>query len=116
MKFELPHNVQEAIERTIERNTQRDPEFLSRFGRWQRPSFAPKYDLDRMKHLIRWSPFEKGIIDAAPFINSLQKFDRVIAGEIAKFTAEEVHGKHATDKVLNTFKLQFLRRLSEVGF
>lgn len=116
MKCDLPPAVQEAIERTIRNNTQRDPEFVSRFGRWQRPSFAPRYNLDRMKGLIRWSPHEEGIIDAAPFIKSLHKVDQVIAGEIAKFTAEEIHGKPATDKTLNTFKLQFFRRLAEVGF
>lgn len=100
----------------LERYTSRDAEFEARFGRWQRPSFAHRYPLEGMSHLIDWSRLDPEILDVAPFINALAKEDRQIAGEVARFTYEEVERMPATDKVLNTFRLNYLRRLDALGF
>lgn len=114
--MDLPESIQHAIERVIGRNTTRDIEFDRHFGRFQRPDHLRQYPLEKLGRLVRWGPGVDGIIDVSRFILSLNPEDRRIAGEIARFTAEEFEGKPATDKTINTFRLQFLRRLDAVGF
>jgi|GEM_PF-6584790 len=113
----MNENIQEALERAVREHTHRDREFELAFGKFQRPGFAPTYELEKMKHLIRWTPGLEGILDVAPFVRALNdRTDQTLAAEIARFTAEEFEGKPATDKTLNTFRLQFLRRLNACGF
>lgn len=108
--------AEEAAERTT-RFTRRDAEFAQRFGRWQRPDFMPRYDLERHRHLICWHPHQEGVLDVDPFLRTLRlKEDRQIAGEIARFVAEEFFDKPATDKTLGLFRLHLLRRLDACGF
>ena len=104
-----------AVER-LGKFTERDRDFEARFGRWQRPSFARRYPLEEMKHLIDWSRLDHEILDVAPFVNALAREDRWIAGEVARFVYEEVERLPATDKTLNTFRLHFLRRLDALGY
>jgi hypothetical protein len=107
--------VELAAER-LGRFTERDEDFEARFGRWRRPSFARRYPLEEMKHLVDWSWLDREILDLAPFVSVLAKEDRYIAGEVARFVYEEIEGKPATDKTLNTFRLHFLRRLDALGY
>lgn len=107
--------VDMAVER-LERFTGRDAEFESRFGNWQRPSFARKYPLGEMKSLICWSTLDPEILDLARFVNALAKEDRWIAGEVARFVYEEFERAPATDKTLNLFRLSYLRRLDALGY
>ena len=108
-----------AIEKLVERldpYTERDREFENRFGKWRRPDFLRRYDLERLGRLIRYAPFDSELFDLAPLIGSLAPEDRRIAGEVARFVFEEFETKPATDKTLAMFRLSFLRRLNALGF
>lgn len=109
--------VEEAVAR-LEKLTDRDEEFRRRFGQWTRPSHAPKYPIETWAAAwVRWHPNLEGILDVEGFVKSFpDKADRVIVGEIARFVAEEYMDKFATDKTLNTFRIDLLRRLDDVGF
>lgn len=109
--------VEEAIAR-LEKLTDRDEEFRRRFGKWTRPGHSPKYPIERWAAAwVRWHPNLEGILDVEHFVRSFpDKADRVIVGEIARFVAEEYMDKFATDKTLNTFRIDLLRRLDSVGF
>lgn len=95
---------------------ERDNEFLRQFGNWERPGFAQRYDLDKMKDLINWSVYDSSILDVAPFIKRLAEEDQYIAAEIARFCEEEIHDKYATNSNLKKFRLNFIRRLDACGF
>lgn len=113
----MDKNVQEALCRAVENHTHRDREFELAFGNWERPEFAPRYDLEKMKHLIRWTPGVDGMLDVSSFVRMLRdETDKILAAEVAKFTAEEFDGEPATDKTLGLFRLHFLRRLDACGF
>jgi hypothetical protein len=108
--------VEEAVER-LRRFEDRDAEFERRFGKWTRPSFARRYDLQRLVNLhVRWLPEIEGILDVKPLLMQLAPEDRRIAAEIARFVSEEYEGKFATDKTLKTFRLDLARRLDACGF
>lgn len=107
--------VEEALAR-LEKYTGRDAEFLARFGRWERPSFAPRYNLDALVALVRWSPWDPSILDAEPLILHLAPEDRRIAAEIARFVAEEYENAPASDVTLKLFRLNLARRLDACGF
>ena len=108
--------VEEATER-LAVFTRRDAEFARRFGRWQRPDFMPRYDLERLQALVRWHPDQVGVLDIEPLLRMLRcREDRKIAGEIARFVAEEFVDAPATDKTLGLFRLHLLRRLDACGF
>lgn len=107
--------AEEGIER-LAKHTHRDAEFASRIHNWMRPEGAPRYDLDRRKSLIRWLPTEEGVLDVELFLRSLQPPDRVKAAEVAMWVAEEFAAKPATDKTLNMFRLNLLRRLDACGY
>ena len=113
-------NVDQLVDEAVERLRQtedRDAEFERRFGKWQRQSFARKYNLEHLANAaIRWLPELPGIIDVKPFLMQLAPEDRRIAGEIARFVSEEYEGEFATDKTLNKFRLDFIRRLDVCGF
>lgn len=100
----------------LERHTHRDDEFERQFGRFSRPDGMPRYDLLRRARLISWSSDQEGIIEAAPFIRSLLECDRPVAGQIARFTAEEFEGEPASDTILNRFRNHYFRRLVMVGY
>lgn len=104
-----------AVER-LSRFTGRDGEFEARFGNWQRPSFARRYPLEGMKELIHWSALDPEILDVAAFVNALAKEDRYIAGEVARFCYDEIERAPATDKTLNMFRINYLRRLDALGY
>lgn len=114
---EIDELVEEAVER-FGKLTTRDDEFVKRFGRWRRPDCLPRYPIeDWAERMITWSRVDPGIIEAAPFVRSFpEKADRVLVGEIARFCAEAVHDKYATDTTLRVFRLDLLRRLDAVGF
>jgi len=107
--------VDKLVER-LEPYTARDREFEARFGRWRRPDFLRRYDLDRLGRLIRYAPFDENLFDLAPLVNSLAPEDRRIAGEVARFVYEEFEQKPATDKTLALFRVSYLRRLNALGF
>jgi len=96
--------------------TERDEEFAARFGRWERPSFARRYRLEEMQRLIRWQAGVDGIMDLRTFVSALAPEDRRLAGEIARFVSERYQSCPATDKVLNTFRMDLMRRLELCGF
>lgn len=108
-------SVEVALER-LAKHTTRDEEFAARFGKWQRPDFAGRYNLEGMAHLVRFHPFMDGTLDVALFIKALRPEDRQIAGEVARFVSEEFIQRPATDKTLATFRLHFFRRLDACGF
>ena len=114
---EIDSLVEEAVDR-LGKLTTRDDEFGRRFGRWRRPEHLPRYPIEAWANrLITWSRVESGIIEAAPFVRSFpEKADRVLVGEIARFCAEAVHDRYATDTTLRVFRLDLLRRLDAVGF
>lgn len=109
--------VESAVQRVREA-TEGDEEFVKRFGKWERPSFARRYDLEKLSSLIRWSPVEEGIFDVSLFIKRLAPEDRRIAGEIARFCSEEFEGGStpASSWTLEQFKTKFIRRLDACGF
>lgn len=108
--------VEEAIAR-LEKHQARDGEFFARFGRWQRPAFAQRYPLwDAILKTVRWDPRSGDVLDVSTFVRSLREEDRYLAGEIARFVAEEYVGKFTTDETLHSFKLNFARRLDACGF
>lgn len=109
--------VEEAVAR-LDPLVARDEEFLRRFGRWTRPSHAPKYPIETWANAwIRWDPRGDGIVDIEPFVRCFpDRADQVLIGEIARFVVEEVIGKFATDETLRVFRLSLLRRLDDVGF
>lgn len=114
---EVENLVDEAVAR-FERLTTRDEEFERRFGRWRRPGHLPRYPIETWANrLITWSPVDPGIVEAAEFVRSFpERADRVLVGEIARFCAEALDGKYATDQTLRIFRLDLLRRLDAVGF
>ncbi len=114
---EVDRLVDEAVAR-FERFTDRDAEFERRFGRWRRPEHLPRYPIERWANrLLRWSEHDPGIVEAAAFVRSFpDRADRTLVAEIARFCAEAIEGKFATDKTLNLFRLDLLRRLDAVGF
>lgn len=114
---EIENLVDEAVER-FGRLTGRDEEFERRFGRWRRPGHLPRHPIETWANrLIRWSEFDPGIVEAAEFVRMFpERTDRVLVGEIARFCAEAIDGKHATDQTLRIFRIDLLRRLDAVGF
>jgi hypothetical protein len=116
-----PGEIENLVDETVERFkklTTRDEEFARRFGKWNRPEHLPRYPIERWANtLISWSRIEPGIVEAEPFVRAFpERTDRVLVGEIARFCAEGIHGKFATDETLRIFRLDLLRRLDEVGF
>lgn len=109
--------VEEAVDR-LTKLTGRDGEFVRQFGRWTRPSHAPKYPIETWATAyIRWDPRGDGIVDVAPFLQCFpEKSDRIVIGEIARFVVEEIINKFATDETLRVFRLSLCRRLDTVGF
>lgn len=109
--------VDEAVER-FRKYASRDEEFVARFGRWRRPGHAPTYPVELWANRwIRWHPEMDGVIDVERFVRSFpDKADRVLVGEIARFVSEPSIGLFATDKTLNSFRIELLRRLDAVGF
>ena len=109
--------VEEAVAR-LTKLTDRDEEFVRRFGKWTRPEHTPKYPIEAWAEAhVRWHPNLEGILDVEHFVKSFpDPADRTIVGEIARFVAEEYMDKFCTDKTLNTFRLDLLRRLDVVGF
>lgn len=106
--------IELAVERTRP-HVMRDREFEERFGKWQRPTWAPRYNLERLKNLIAYTP-DQEFFDLKTFVLALAPEDRYLAGEIARFVFEEFDGLPATDKTIGTFRLAFLRRLDAVGY
>jgi hypothetical protein len=109
--------VEEAVER-LSKLTDRDDQFLRRFGRWARPSHAPKYPIETwVTAYVRWDPRGDGVVDVEPFVKCFpERADRVVIGEICRFVVEEILGEFATDETLRVFRLSLLRRLDAVGF
>jgi hypothetical protein len=109
--------VEEAVDR-LTKLTGRDGEFVRRFGRWTRPSRAPRYPIvEWATACVRWDPRGDGVVDVERFLNCFpEKSDRIVIGEIARFVVEEVMGKFATDETLRVFRLSLCRRLDSVGF
>lgn len=107
--------IEDGLER-LTRYTTRDREFEAHMGKWTRPPHLRRYPLERFQSLIRWHPADKSTLDVAPLIRSLDKHDRFIAGEIARFVAEEFLNQPASDTVLHRFACQYLRRLDSCGF
>jgi hypothetical protein len=109
--------VEEAVSR-LDKLTDRDEEFLRRFGKWRRPEHLPKYPIEAWANTrIYWSDVEDGIVEAAPFVRSFpEKADRILVGEVARFCAEAIHGRFATDETMRIFRLDLLRRLDDLGF
>lgn len=114
---EIDNLVEEAVER-FTRLTTRDDEFTRRFGKWRRPDHLPRYPIEKWAQTrISWSRVDPGIVEATAFVRSFpEKTDRVLVGEIARFCAEGIYDKYATDETLRIFRLDLLRRLDEVGF
>lgn len=114
---DVEHLVDEAVDR-FEKLTTRDDEFTSRFGKWKRPEHLPKFPIEKWANeLITWSRIDPGILEAASFVRSFpERTDQVLVGEIARFCAEAVFDKYATDTTLRVFRFDLLRRLDEVGF
>lgn len=114
---ELDRLADEAVAR-FERLTARDDEFTARFGKWRRPEHLPRYPIEAWANArITWSRDVSGIVEAAAFVRSFpDPADQVLVGEIARFCAEGIHGRFATDETLRIFRLDLLRRLDEVGF
>lgn len=107
--------VDEGISRLLS-HTGRDEEFERAFGRWTRPEHLGRYDLERLRPLVRWMPNTTGMIDISRLIGKLDPHDRFLAGEIAKFVMDSFQGKPASDKVLHDFACHYLRRLDACGF
>ena len=114
---DISNLADEAVDR-LEKLMTRDEEFTARFGKWRRPEHLPKYPIEAWAHTrITWSRVDPGILEAAAFVRAFpEKTDRVLVGEIARFCAEGVFDKYATDTTLRVFRLDLLRRLDEVGF
>lgn len=108
--------IEEGLAR-LEKYQTHDEEFLARFGKWQRPEFAERYPLwEMINRTVRWDPRSGDVLDVSNFVRSLREEDRYIAGEIARFVAEEYLERFVTDKTLQSFKVDFARRLDACGF
>lgn len=109
-----------AIDRLLEVHEKydyKDRKFEELFGSFERPSFARKYNVKLLvNRYVNYSLYDESIIDVAPMIRSLNKEDRYIVAEIVRFVYQYYDSKYATDKTLNLFKLELIKRLEDCGF
>lgn len=116
IKFGTETAISEEVAERLSRFTERDQEFSAAMKKWERPQGAPRYNLDVMKTLVRYHEADPQVIDVERFLQALHPRDRIAAAEIATWVSAPYINMWGTDKTLNMFRLEFMRRLDACGF